>query len=220
VARLGSDRIGLTHHFKSLERPIDAAGAIHVLFELAETFRVWLGGIDDGFGFLQRTARPSGGFGGLVGGAAFLPFGQFARTGSFLALLQTGLLAFLRRCLLQRLQPALDRNRLAQREALAVSILGELGSHHFGVSERTHDGRDVSLAIQLGSAQPALTAGQLIAAAGDGPHHDRFEHIDGGDVGRKLGNVAHVFPMPLADYDLRNRNFGHRLRLGSRSVTF
>ena len=136
---------------------VDAAGAVHVLEQLAELLRLGLGGVDDGLGLLQRAPRHAGHLGDLVGGAtleawATCPDGFAARRLP---------LPLLRRRPLDRLQRALDGDRFRQREVLAVRVLGELGFQRLGIGEVADDDRDLGLAELLGTREPSSAAHQL-----------------------------------------------------------
>ena len=49
----------------------------------------------------------------------------------------------------------------------------------------------MGLAVLLGGGEATCPAGQLKSATAIGPHENRLEHIDSGDIGRQRIDVAH-----------------------------
>ena len=78
AAPCGSLRIA--DHPEPLERPVDAAGAIHVRLKLAEFFRLGFRGVAHGAGFQNRLAILAGRFRDVIEGAATL--GEFPQGSS------------------------------------------------------------------------------------------------------------------------------------------
>jgi hypothetical protein len=152
-------------------RRVDLAGAIHLVDERAETFRLALCGLHDRPRFFQRLAGDPERRGNPV--ARLAPVVESFHDGLFVAALEGRYLPFSRELSLLRFNGRSDRHHFAGREVFAQRIFGKLAARD-GVNVNNVN-RHFGPAELLGGAQAALACDQLAVRA----HDDWLQQADG-----------------------------------------